>query len=76
VAGPEALGLDEAVRQYLRANKDQRQVITDAQAGYYGVQITDQLLTPGSNPRLGQTRFATWLKQSTASNSAKSKTAG
>lgn len=70
VAGPEALPLAEAVRQYLRATKDQRQVTTDAQAGYYGLQVTDQSLTPGNSPRLGKTRFDAWLKQSTASSSA------
>jgi uncharacterized protein YbjT (DUF2867 family) len=75
VAGPEALPMDEAVRQYLRANKDERQVTTDAQAGYYGVQITDQSLIPGKSPRLAPTRFEAWLKQSTASTSAGATTA-
>jgi uncharacterized protein YbjT (DUF2867 family) len=70
VAGPEALPLDEAVRQYLRANKDERKVITDAQAGYYGVQVNDQSLMPGGSPRLGSTRFDAWLRQSTASSSS------
>src|SRR5439155_13851299 len=46
VAGPEALPLDEAVRQYLRAGKDERQVTTDIQARYFGLQVTDQSLTP------------------------------
>jgi uncharacterized protein YbjT (DUF2867 family) len=75
VAGPEALPMDDAVRQYLRANKDERQVITDAQAGYYGLQITDQSLTPGRSPRLAPTRFETWLKQSTTSSSAEAMSA-
>ena len=70
LAGPEALPLDEAVRRYLRANKDERQVVADAQAAYYGLQVTDQSLTPGDNPRLGPTRFDAWLKQSTAASSA------
>ena len=70
LAGPEALPLVEAVRRYLRANKDERQVVADAQAAYYGLQVTDQSLTPGANPRLGPTRFDAWLKQSTAGSSA------
>jgi uncharacterized protein YbjT (DUF2867 family) len=70
VAGPEALSLVEAVRQYLRAIKDERQVTADVEAGYFGLQVTDQSLTPGDSPRLGPTRFDTWLKQSTASSSA------
>ena len=64
VAGPEALGLDEAVRQYLRARKDERQVITDSNAGYFGLQITDQSLTPGDGPQIGPTRFDAWLTRS------------
>jgi uncharacterized protein YbjT (DUF2867 family) len=71
VAGPEALPLDDAARQFLRANKDERQVITDAQAGYYGLQLTDQSLMPGKSPRLTPTRFETWLKQSMSSPQAK-----
>src|SRR3954453_11006665 len=35
IAGPEALGIDEAVRRYLTATGDARQVITDASAPYY-----------------------------------------
>jgi uncharacterized protein YbjT (DUF2867 family) len=66
VAGPEALRLDEVVRQYLRANNDERQVTTDAKAGYFGLQVTDQSLRPGNNPRLGSTHFDSWLKQSVA----------
>jgi len=67
VAGPEALPMDEVVRQYLRATKDPRQVTTDAQAMYYGLQMTDQSLRPGKSPRLAPTRFDTWLKKSTSS---------
>jgi uncharacterized protein YbjT (DUF2867 family) len=70
VAGPEALPLDETVRKYLRANKDQRQVTTDAEAPYFGLQMTDKSLTPGDSPRLGPTHFDTWLKQSTTPSSA------
>ena len=70
VAGPEALRLDEAVRQYLRAIKDERQVITDDQAGYFGLEVTDLSLTPGGKARLSPTRFDAWLKQSTTSSSA------
>jgi uncharacterized protein YbjT (DUF2867 family) len=61
VAGPEAMGLDEIVRRYLRAKHDARQVTTDEKASYYGTPIDDRSLTPGESPRLGSTRFADWL---------------
>jgi len=76
VAGPEALPLDEIVRRFLRANKDERQVATDVHASYFGLELTDQSLTPGNSPRLAPTRFDAWLKQSTASSSAEATTAG
>ena len=64
VAGPEPIGLDEAVRKYLSATRDARTVTTDPRALYYGIEVNDQSLTPGNHPRLGPTRFEDWLKSS------------
>ncbi len=64
VAGPEPIRLDELVRRYLSANKDARQVITDPRARYYGLEVNDQSLTPGDNPRIGPTRYEDWLSHS------------
>jgi uncharacterized protein YbjT (DUF2867 family) len=61
LAGPEAIRMDELVRQFLNATGDQRQVITDANALYFGLKVNDQSLTPVKNPRLGQTCFREWL---------------
>jgi uncharacterized protein YbjT (DUF2867 family) len=61
LAGPEPIRMDELVRRFLDANRDQRQVIADVQAPYYGVKVNDQSLTPGNHPRLGPTHFAEWL---------------
>jgi uncharacterized protein YbjT (DUF2867 family) len=66
VAGPERISLDELVRGFLRAKHDARQVIADVHARYFGVDLDDRTLTPGDNPRVGQTRFAQWLGQSRA----------
>ncbi|WP_345715834.1 SDR family oxidoreductase [Luteolibacter yonseiensis] len=64
LAGPEAIRQDELVRQYLRAKQDNRQVVTDPGARYYGILLNDQSLTPGENPILGPTRFGDWLARS------------
>lgn len=64
VAGPEAIRQDEIVRQFLRATKDPRTVVTDSSALYFNIALNDQSLTPGKNPRLGRTCFADWLQQS------------
>lgn len=61
LAGPEPIRLDEIVRRYLSATRDDRRVETDPDAGYFGTEVNDQSLTPGANPLLGTTRFDSWL---------------
>jgi uncharacterized protein YbjT (DUF2867 family) len=57
LAGPERLPLDELVRRYLSAKQDDRQVVADVHARYFGIELNDRSLTPGDNPRIGPTRF-------------------
>jgi uncharacterized protein YbjT (DUF2867 family) len=66
IAGPEKYRLDELVRQYLAAGNDPREVVADPQARYYGVEVSERTLLPGDDARLGETRFKTWLAQSSA----------
>jgi len=61
IAGPEQIRQDELIRRFLNATGDARKVINDAHARYYGVEVNDQSLVPGPNPRLGSIRFAEWL---------------
>jgi len=63
IAGPEALGIDEAARRFLIATGDARRVITDAQAPYYGVKVSERSLTPDKADRLGPARLDDWLGQ-------------
>ena len=64
IAGPEPIRMDELVRRYLTATRDARTVITDPNARYYGIEVNDQSLTAGDNPRVGPTRFKDWLDRS------------
>jgi uncharacterized protein YbjT (DUF2867 family) len=64
LAGPEPIRLDELVRRFLGAHRDARKVTTDVQARYFGIELNDQSLTPGDNPRIGPTRFEDWLSRS------------
>ena len=66
VAGPDRVRQDELVRQYLSATGDPRKVIIDVNAGYYGIEVNDQSLVPGDNPRLGPTHYKDWLNRSIA----------
>ena len=70
VGGPEKFRLDELARQYLAANKDPREVVTDPKARYYGVDISERTLLPGDGAQLSETRFETWLTQSAAKAAA------
>ena len=64
VAGPEKFRLDELVRSVLTIKHDARQVTGDVHAHYNGAELDDESLVPGTdaNPRLGKTRFETWLR--------------
>jgi uncharacterized protein YbjT (DUF2867 family) len=64
IAGPERVGLASLVQRYLKAIGDDREVVTDADAPYFGMRLNDQSLTPGEQPRLGTVGFEAWLAQS------------
>ena len=66
VAGADAAPLDEIARQFLAAKGDRRRVIADVHARYFGSELDDQSLTPGSKARIGATRFTDWLSHSSA----------
>jgi len=61
LAGPERIGLDDLVRRYLAAKHDDRKVVTDIHARYFGTELNDKSLTPGDSPHIGATSFETWL---------------
>lgn len=64
IGGPEQFRLYELVRRALAARNDPREVVADPQAPYYGIKVSETTLIPGSDARLGETRFETWLSQS------------
>ena len=70
LAGPEPIRQDDLVRQFLNATGDARTVITDPKALYFGIEVNDQSLTPGDDPRLGPTRFQDWLRHNAEPDAA------
>lgn len=63
VAGPERFSMYEFIRYYMNANDDQRDLIADDRALYFGAEVKGESLVPASNtPRLGATRFKEWLQ--------------
>lgn len=63
IAGPERVHLAELVQRFLIATKDPRKVTVDTRARYFGIELNDQSLTPGNNPRIGATSFDVWFSQ-------------
>jgi uncharacterized protein YbjT (DUF2867 family) len=63
LAGPEQFRLDELARRVLSANNDPRPVTADVHARYFGAELAEHSLTPGSNARIAPTRFEDWLSQ-------------
>ncbi len=61
IAGPEAIGMDDFVRTGLAAANDQRQVVTDAKAPYFGAVIDDDTLAPNDNATIFTTRYSDWI---------------
>jgi uncharacterized protein YbjT (DUF2867 family) len=64
IAGPDPIRMTDLATRILRANGDQREVIADTDATYFGAKVDDRSLVPASkDPRLGKIRFDDWLKR-------------
>jgi uncharacterized protein YbjT (DUF2867 family) len=61
VGGPEPMRLVEFVRRGLRAHGDERAVVGDRNARYFGAKLNEHTLLPGDDARLGAIHFADWL---------------
>ena len=65
IGGPEQFRVDELIRRDLAARKDPRVVISDTQARYYGIPVSERTLVPNDDAQLGETRFEDWLSHAT-----------
>lgn len=63
VAGPERFRLDHLARELLRTRGDERPVIADPQAVYFGAHADNGELVATDDARMAPTRFADWLRQ-------------
>ena len=64
VAGPQQFRFDDLIRQGLRARNDDREVLVDPHARYFGAELAERSLVPAGEARLGELRFEDWLNQS------------
>jgi uncharacterized protein YbjT (DUF2867 family) len=65
IGGPEPMRFEDFIRQGLRAVKDQRVVVADPEARYFGARLSERTLLPGDGAELGATSFEDWLSQQT-----------
>jgi uncharacterized protein YbjT (DUF2867 family) len=63
IGGPERLRLDDLARRVLRGRGDDRPVVGDPQARYFGTPIDDGSLVAGADARVGAVRFEDWLQR-------------
>ena len=61
IGGPEPLRFEDFVRLRLRAAGDEREVVSDPAALYFGAHLDERSLVPGDGARLAETRFEDWL---------------
>jgi len=61
IAGPERSNLAELTQRYLTVSSDSRKVLANIHARYFGAELNDQSLVPGSYARTGSIYFETWL---------------
>lgn len=61
IAGPERAPFNEIVARYLKAVGDQREVVMDRGARYWGGQVEERSLVPSGEARLGRIDLDEWL---------------
>ncbi len=61
LGGPEAMGIDGWARRLFAATGDERTVVSDPHARYFGTELKGGELTPGDGARIGAADFDTWF---------------
>lgn len=69
VAGPEKRGMDDFIRTRFAATGDDRQVVTDSDARYYGAVLDDRSIVPvdGEDVVIYPTTFTEWMASGASS---------
>ena len=66
IAGPERGPFNQIVARYLKAVGDKREVVSDAEALYFGGRVEERSLVPLGEARLGHIGLDEWLRRSQA----------
>lgn len=63
IAGPDRYRLTDIVRRFLEATLDERKVVANIHARYFGAELTDDMLLAGANAQLGRTSYTQWMSR-------------
>lgn len=66
IGGPQAFLLPDLIRTALTAHGDDRVVVADPKAQYWGIDIDERTLCPGEGATLFDTRFEDWILEAAA----------
>jgi uncharacterized protein YbjT (DUF2867 family) len=61
IGGPEVLSLNEFVQKGLNLRNDERSIVTDPDARFFGAVLKARDLLPGETAQLSDVRFGDWL---------------
>ena len=64
IGGPKQFRFDEFIRLGLSARHDTREVVADPHARYFGAELSERMLVPDDDARLGEITFENWLATS------------
>jgi hypothetical protein len=70
IGGPEQVQFEDVIRRALAAADDQRTVVVDPSAAYYGIAVAERTLVPGDGAQLGRIRLDDWLRQAAVTKAA------
>jgi len=64
IGGPERVRMDQFIPAALAKSGDERDVVVDEHATYFGTELADDSLVPGAGAELGTTTYEAWAKGS------------
>jgi uncharacterized protein YbjT (DUF2867 family) len=70
VGGPEVFRFEEPVWRVLNAADDPRAVVTDPNARYFGIEVSERTLVPRDGARLGAITIDEWIRKAAAAKRA------
>jgi len=62
IAGPDRFKLSDLMQTYFSETNDDRVVVSDVSARYFGAELNNDTLVPGKNPYIGKINIDQWFR--------------